>query len=134
MKVKANGTSEHNGHTKTESKEAYFWFALVTVFTVAVCHPVVFEYCRMKSLEYIIMFRTRYGNIYIDTTMNLMTNLADKYGIAIFFVVANVLLSPTKAQVLLASACLSISLNILCKMTIRDPRPYFYSNDYAPAG
>ena len=45
----------------------------------------VSEYLRKTSLDYILLFRSSYANKYLDFTMNLCSNLADKYGIALLF-------------------------------------------------
>ena len=96
------------------------------------CLPPVFEYLRVKSLEFIILVRKEYSYEKVDFSMNLLSNLADKYGIALGFCVANVVLSPVNGQILLAAGSLSVSFNILAKMLVRDARPYFYSGEYIP--
>ena len=129
IKEKQNGL---NKYEKTTDNTAFNLLCLVGLLTVISLNSRVSEYLRTTSLEYILLFRSSYANKYLDFTMNLLSNLADKYGISIAFWVANVILSPIRAQILIATAWLSISINIVVKMMIRDARPYFYTDDYVP--
>ena len=64
--------------------------------------------------------------------MDLFSNTSDKYGIAISFSILAAILSPINIQILLLSGATSVSANILLKMIMQDPRPYFYNSDYVP--
>jgi membrane-associated phospholipid phosphatase len=121
-----------NGFHKSSNQQPYFWLTIVTAITVFVSIPSVFVFLRETSLEYIILIRKSYSHPIADFSMNLLTNIADKYGISISFCISQVLLSSHNSQVLLASSCLGVSVNIAVKMLIRDARPYFYSDNYVP--
>lgn len=94
--------------------------------------PSVFELLREKSFEFILMIRKDFSHPIGDFSMNLLTNIADKYGISLSFWIAHVILSPANSQMLLATSCLGVSFNIAIKMLIRDARPYFNTDLYTP--
>jgi len=117
---------------KPSSNTAFQLLLFVGLLTAISWNSTVSEYLRKTSLDYILLFRSSYANKYLDFTMNLCSNLADKYGIALLFWISNVILSPIRGQILISTACLSISMNIVVKMMVRDARPYFYTADYVP--
>lgn len=125
-------TKVANGVHQSSKTLPIVFLVMTSIITAIVSYPTVYNALRVGSLEYIIYFRNEVANIYIDKSMNLLSDMADKYGIAIFFCISQAVLSPVNAQILLCSSCLSISLNIIVKMMIRDARPYFYSLDYTP--
>ena len=61
-----------------------------------------------------------------------MFKLGGYNGIALLFWISNVILSPIRGQILISTACLSISMNIIVKIMVRYPYPYFYTADYVP--
>lgn len=130
MKIKTNGIK--NGvHSESKLPAIAAW-VIMGVLTLIVCIPSVFEYLRLTSLQYIIVIRKEYSHDYSDFIMNLLSAMGDKYGIFVMNWVALAILNQTNYLMLLNVSSVSVGLNIIVKMLIRDARPYFYTSEYQP--
>jgi membrane-associated phospholipid phosphatase len=130
MKINTNGIG--NGEHQKSRIPAIVGCFIMAVMTLIVCIPSVFEYLRVTSLEYIIVIRKDYSHDYSDFFMNLLSAMGDKYGIFIMNCVALAVLNQTNYLMLLNVSSVSVGLNIIIKMMIRDARPYFYTSEYQP--
>ena len=90
--------------TTRSIREPVFYLILTIALTVITWYPPIFNYLREISLEWIILIRREYATRHTDILVGLMSDVADKYGMAVLFCVAQVLLSPVNCQILLAAS------------------------------
>ena len=107
-------------------------FTMTALLVMAVCYPPIFYKIKGLSMDFIIYTRNTYGNKIVDKLINLLSAVLDKYGVASAVVLAQILLSPPKLQVLMVTLTISVSCNTILKMVLKDPRPFFVSEDFFP--
>ena len=110
----------------------YIALIIISIATLIVMIPSVFEWLRVNSLEIIIIIRKDYSNAKLDKAMDLMSAMGDKYGIFLSLCFALAVLNTNNYLLLVGVSSFGVAVNILVKMMIRDARPYFYSTDFKP--
>ena len=107
-------------------------FFMTGLLVTIICYPPVFYKIKALSMDFIIFTRNTYGNHIVDKLINLTSAVLDKYGVASAVVLAQILLSPPRLQVLMVTLTISVSVNTIIKMVLKDPRPFFVSDDFFP--
>jgi len=129
----ANKTKElPNGKLHQSQTHIYISLVVISILTLIVLVPSIFEYLRINSLEFIILIRKEYSHKQVDTVMDMLSAMGDKYGIFLSVCFALAVLNTNNYLLLCNVSAVGVAVNILVKMIIRDARPYFYSPDYKP--
>ena len=126
--------SKNPVNSRPQKSRAHVYIALIiiSIATLIVMIPSVFEWLRVNSLEIIIIIRKDYSNAKLDKAMDLMSAMGDKYGIFLSLCFALAVLNTNNYLLLVGVSSFGVAVNILVKMMIRDARPYFYSTDFKP--
>lgn len=119
------------------AKSTFGWtpilvLALSLLFIMILCHPVVFTYCRQKSLEFIIFYRNTYATKSTDKMMTFISGFLGKYGLAAGVVFSHIFLPIFRAQILIVTLAISVFVNTLIKMVVKDSRPFFINDEFFP--
>ncbi|CAI2372579.1 unnamed protein product [Moneuplotes crassus] len=110
----------------------YIALVVISLLTMILMVPSVFEWLRSNSLEVIITIRKDYSQKNLDKLMDLISAMGDKYGIFLALCCALAVLNMNNYLMLIGVSSFGVAVNLLVKMLIRDARPYFYSPDYQP--
>ncbi|CAI2373005.1 unnamed protein product [Moneuplotes crassus] len=110
----------------------YVSLIVISILTIVVCIPSVFEWFRLSSLDLIILIRRDFAHEKIDKLVDMTSALGDKYGVFLCLCLAVALLDMNNYLSLIGVSTFGVAVNLLVKMMIRDERPYFYSTDYQP--
>lgn len=121
-----------NSQPQKPRAHVYIALIIISIATLIVMIPSVFEWLRVNSLEIIIIIRKDYSNAKLDKAMDLMSAMGDKYGIFLSLCFALAVLNTNNYLLLVGVSSFGVAVNILVKMMIRDARPYFYSTDFKP--